>query len=177
MKRMLTVLAGLLLIGASAQAGGLGVFGSYWDPDEGDDTWGVGARWRGGIDTFYFGLRGTYYDDVEDVLPVVDFEVIPVDASVGVQTDVNDEVQLYAGAGVTYYFLDADNADLDDEVGWFLEAGAELRVGPRMAIFGEVLWRSVEGTVEGDDLGEIDTNKVDIDLDGITVNVGLVFRR
>lgn len=43
-------------------------------------------------------------------------------------------------------------------------------------MFGEVLWRSVEGTVEGDDVEELDTDHVNLDLDGVAVNIGLVFR-
>jgi hypothetical protein len=94
-------------------------------------------------------------------------------ASSGYPANIIDELQLYAGGGATYYFLDADHGSIDDEVGWFLEAGAELAITSYMGVFGEAVWRSVEGTVDDDD---IDTDRVDIDLDGLAVNIGLIFR-
>jgi opacity protein-like surface antigen len=164
---------GLLCTGA--QAGGLGVFGSYWNPSDGDETFGAGAKLRIGVEPFYFGVRGTYYDDItEDVgADDDDLQVIPVDVGAGLQFNIMDELQIYGGGGVTYFFLDADNGSIDDEVGWFLEAGVELGITSYMAVFGEAVWRSVEGTVDDDD---IDTDRVDIDLDGLAFNVGLLFR-
>jgi hypothetical protein len=178
MRKMLAVLCGLGLVCSGAQAGGLGVFGSYWNPDEGDSVWGAGARLRGGIGPFCLGVRGTYFEDISNVPggPEVDLQAIPVDATIGLQWTPIDELQLYGGGGATYYFLDVDNGKVDDEVGWLLEAGAELTITSHLGVFGEAVWRNVEGTVENDHLDDINRHRADINLDGFTVNMGLVFR-
>jgi hypothetical protein len=178
MKRLLAVVFGLGMLCTGAQAAGVGVFGSYWNPDAGDGVFGAGARLRGGVGPFYLGVRGTYYEDISKALsqPVVDLQAIPVDATVGLQWAPIDELELYGGGGATYYFLDTSEGQIDDEVGWLLEAGAELTIATHIGVFGEAVWRDVQGTVEGDRIGDINHHRADINLDGFTVNVGLVFR-
>jgi hypothetical protein len=177
-KRTLAALFGIGLLCMGAQAGGLGVFGSYWNPDEGDSVWGAGALLRGGVGPFYLGVRGTYYEDISEALkqPVVDLQAIPVDASVGLQWAPIDDLELYGGGGATYYFLDTRDGKVDDEVGLLLEAGVELTITSHIGVFGQAVWRDVRGTVEDDRIGDINRHRADINLDGVTVNVGLVFR-
>jgi hypothetical protein len=99
--------------------------------------------------------------------------VIPVDAGVGLKFDLSDMLEIYGGGGATYYFLDSDLGDIDDEVGWYLEGGVELGIAEGFGVFAEVLWRQVEGTVEDDD---VTLDDIDIDLEGVAVNVGVVLR-
>ena len=82
MRRILIALTAVTLAAASAPAANIGVFGSYWDTDDLDDTWGVGARLRIGPPTpLALELRGTYFDDItEDGGPGdVELEAIPAD--------------------------------------------------------------------------------------------------
>jgi hypothetical protein len=91
MRRLAIAVMGLGLLCTGAQAGGLGVFGSYWNPSDGDETFGAGAKLRAGAGPFYFGVRGTYYDDIsEDVGDDDDdLQVIPVDVSAGLQFNIS----------------------------------------------------------------------------------------
>lgn len=171
MKKLMAVLLGVGLLSSSALAGSYGVFGSYWDPKDGDGVWGAGANMRGGTGLFYIGLRGTYYQDIPESVggEGVELRAIPVDVSIGIQLSPISVLDVYGGAGMTYYFLDSDRGSVDNEFGWLLEAGAEIKLSPRFGIFAEGVWRDVNGAVEGNHSG-------DIDLNGFTVNVGLVFR-
>lgn len=99
-----------------------------------------------------------------------------MDASIGMQLAPVNKLEVYGGAGITYYFLDIDNGNVANEVGWLLEAGAEFKLAPRVGIFAEAIWRDVNGTVDNNRLSDIERNHVAIDLNGFTVNVGLVFR-
>jgi len=180
MKKLVAVLSilGFGIFGASgAVADGVNVFGSYWDPSDGDETLGAGISLRGGTEPLYLQLRGTFYDDITEDTALFenDLQVIPADVGIGVQIEANDRVELYGGGGVSYYFLDSENGSIDDEVGWYLEAGTELGVSEDIGVFVEGVWRTVEGTVD-DDADDVDFDDVTIDLDGVSVNLGVVFR-
>jgi hypothetical protein len=166
------IIAGLAC--ANVQAAELGIFGSYWTPKDGDETFGAGAKVKGGLGPFYLSLRGTYFNDItEDVGDDVELRVIPLDAGVGLQLDLIDVIEIYGGVGATYYFMDIDGASIDDEIGWYLEAGVELTITKHASVFGEAVWRHVEGTIKDRD---IDRSRVDVNLEGLGFNVGIVFR-
>lgn len=156
---------------------GLGLFGAYWDTDEGDDAFGGGAKLKLGMEPFYFVARGTYFEDVldDDTPANEELEAIPVDAGLELDWEIMDNVIVYLGGGGTYFFLDMDRADIDDEWGWYGEVGFEVRLSDHVSLFAEGLWREVEGTAEDDDLDDL-TSDVDIDLSGFGANVGLLFR-
>ena len=60
---------------------------------------------------------------------------------------------------------------MDDEVGFYGLAGFET--GGDTAFFAEALYRSVEGTVtEGNDI----VSDVELDLSGLSINAGVIFR-
>jgi hypothetical protein len=175
MKKMITVfvLSGLGLLSAGAlQAEGLGVFGSLWDPSDGDETFGAGVRARGGDGPIYFEVRGTYFEDITDDRGLIsnDLQVIPVDLGLGLQMLPNESIEIYAGGGATYYFMDSEYGNVDDEVGYYLQVGTELGVSEGLGLFAEAVWRHVEGSVE--DGGQLEDSN--IDLKGMAVNFGLV---
>jgi hypothetical protein len=166
-------------IGGMALAdSGLGVFGAYWSTDDADEGFGLGAKLSLGADPVYFVARGTFYQDLldDDEAGDIELQAIPVDAGLEFGGDMSESLRLFAGGGVSYCFLELDGVgELDDEVGWYVNGGIELRLSERLSLFGEVIWRGIEGTVEDDDLGEI-TGDVDLDLSGFGAHVGLVFR-
>ena len=86
------------------------------------------------------------------------------------------------GGGFGYYMLELDTespagldakVDLDDEVGWYAVAGLKLRFSQGLALVLEAQYRGVEGTAEGDDLGEVD-GEYSLDLEGFGANAGLM---
>ncbi|MDF3128133.1 hypothetical protein P0Y35_02870 [Kiritimatiellaeota bacterium B1221] len=162
-----------LLITPKVVADGLSVFGSYWNPSSGEDTTGIGLAVKGGSDVFYYELRGTFLEDVKEDVPLYQNEVqlVPLDFGIGLQADITQNLLVYGGGGFSYYFLDSDTADVDDEVGYYLQAGTELRLNERLALFGEAVWRDVEANLEND----INLEDRNFDLKGMSVNLGLVY--
>lgn len=173
MKRVLSCLAIVLLAGTvSAQAGSFGVFGSYWDSDEADTAAGAGV-----LLGFNFAsrltleFRGTYFEDfsADEFASQFDVSVIPIDAGLRIDILKDKVVNPYIGAGVTYYLLDTDLGEIDDEFGYYGQFGLDFG-GENVRFFVEGLYRQAEGTVE--DSG----NDADIDFTGITANAGIVWR-
>ena len=166
MKRLIAAVCAML-VGAGVSYGGMGVFVSQWSPDEGDDTIGGGAKFELGSDTVGLEIRGSYFD--EDFLTI-----IPADVGLVLHLPLGDsQLGLYAMGGGSWYFLDADNVDVDDEIGWYAGGGVKLALGEGLAIFAEAQYRSLEWTAEGDDVNEIEDN--DIDYSAMTYNAGLLF--
>jgi hypothetical protein len=154
-------------------AEGLSVFGSYWSPSSGEESLGAGLSLRGGDGLVYFEVRGTYFEDIKEDTPLYKnkLQLVPVDVGIGFQLDVTEMLGIYGGGGFTYYFLDSDTADVDNEVGYYLQAGAELTVNEGFGVFSEVIWREVEASLKND----INLEDSKFDLAGISVNVGVVF--
>jgi hypothetical protein len=176
MKKMIIVfvLSGLVFLSAGAlHAEGLGIFGSLWDPSDGDETFGAGVRARGGAGLIYFEVRGTYFQDITDDQGLIsnDLQVVPVDLGLGLQMRPNESIEIYGGGGGTYYFMDSEYGNVDDEVGYYLQAGVELGVSEGVGLFAEAVWRHVEGSV--DNGSQLEDSK--IDLKGMAINIGLVF--
>ncbi len=169
MKRLMMV-ASALLVGASLSYGsGLGVFVSQWDPDEDnrDSTTGGGAKLSFG-DTFGLELRGSYYD--EDHLTL-----IPADIGLFLSLPLGDTpLTLYVQGGATWYFLDSDAGDVDDEAGWYAGGGAEIELGSGIALFAEAQYRKLEYTAENDSADDLEEN--DVDIKALTYAGGLLFK-
>lgn len=194
MKKILlaTLAVGLLLPAFGAQASGLAIFGSYWDTEALDDTAGAGVKFSIPLgQTFNLDLRGTYYepfdrralrDEIDDLFDdevdreIFDSEIsiIPIEAGFSFNLG-QGAVRPTLGAGVSYFMLDHDRFDLDDEVGWYASVGLDFARRGRVGFFLEGLYRSAEGEVN-DDRDDIDFDSVPIDLDGFAANVGVVFR-
>jgi len=178
MRKLFIVTTILAVMAGTAGAGDLSVYGSYWSTDELDDTWGAGARVRIGPGTpAWLEVRGTYFDDVTEDRPLfdVELETIPVDAGIGLSLLDEGDANLYLVGGGTYFLLDTNRGEVDDEVGWYAGVGGDVALSEHLSLFAELLFRDVEATVEDDDLDRIE-DPADIDLAGSVVNVGLVFR-
>lgn len=192
-KILLAVLAvGLLLPAFGAQASGLAIFGSYWDTEALDDTAGAGVKLSLPMgESFNFDLRGTYYepfdrealrDEIDDIFDdevdreIFDSEIdiIPLEAGFSFNLG-RGAVQPTLGAGVSYFMLDHDRFDIDDEVGWYGSVGLNFANQGSVGFFLEGLYRSAEGEVTEDE-DDVDFDRVTIDLDGFAANAGVVFR-
>lgn len=183
----------LLLTTWPAAASDLSLFGSYWQPSDFDDTAGGGLRFGfGGV--VQFELRGTYYPDITEDLnelldtddsPLDDFELkaIPAEAGIVFNFARDSGVSPYLGGGATYYILDTNVGEVDDEAGFYVVGG--IRAGGArggVGLVAEAMYRSVEGSVRFDpedfeDIDDIDfEDEFDLDLSGFAANVGIVFR-
>jgi hypothetical protein len=160
---------------ASALELTIGPFGSYFDADEAGDAWGGGVMTRLGIfDWLAVDARASYLD-----LSDTDISMIPLEAAATFRLPLMDKRFIpYAGAGVGYYLYedDSDLIDIEDDVGFFPVVGLELRFGSnhQWALFGEARWLFLSSDIDAaeDELGDLD----DDDIDGLAVNVGLLFR-
>jgi hypothetical protein len=194
MKKILlaTLAVALLLPAFGAQASGLAIFGSYWDTDALDDTAGAGVKFSLPLgQSLNLDLRGTYYepfdrdalrDEVDDLFDdevdreIFDSEIsiIPIEAGLSFNLG-QGAVRPTIGAGVSYFMLDHDRFDVDDEVGWYGSVGLDFARQGSVGFFLEGLYRSAEGEVN-DDRDDVDFDRIPIDLDGFAANAGVVFR-
>ena len=154
-------------VGLAQSESTVGVYGSWWDTDEADDAFGIGAKGRLGM----FELRGTYYEDLTSN-SIVEVEAMPIDAGVAFNFAPDMAINPFVGAGVSYFLLDTNVGDIDDEVGWYAVVGGELGMAEGISLMAELMYRDVEGTVEDGGV----TSQPDIDLSGITANVGAAWR-
>ena len=173
---LVALLAGLP---ASAGAADFSIFGSYFDTDDFDEAAGFGLRLAFFEGTTQLEITASYYDqfgsnfdlsllDLELDVVKLELDVIPID--VGARFNVG-ESPLYFGVGGTYFSLDGDGGDVDDEYGFYGKVGGQWE-----HFFAEVGFRDVEGTVKDIGFGElITTDRTDFDLSGWFVNAGWRF--
>ncbi len=176
-----------LAFAAGDGAGGVGVFGSWWDSQDYGALYGGGVRFGGEI---FSGLaleaRVSYLtsetqDDVVEGRNVsTDLELVPLEAAVTWTLDVSDAIKPYVGAGAGYYLKNVDwkaddvidEADDKDSVGYFALAGANIVLG-RVVLFGEAKYNVVQNDDEwrwqGSDVEQKNS------LDGFAANVGIKF--
>jgi hypothetical protein len=167
-KKLTVCLALFTLCSAPSWAGSFGVYGAYWNPDVVDDNFGGGARI--GFDFVKFlelEFHGTYFPDfeVETLSGPAEIHAIPVDGGLRINFIPEGGFNPYIGAGVTQYFLDSDDVSIDNETGWYGEAGFEA--GEHTKFFAEVMWRKLDTTLSFGSFDE-DTN-----MDGWGVNAGV----
>ena len=184
--RKITLLAGLVFLVAScALAGsGLGLFGSYWSPDDTDAGIGYGVKLKAAVaDNLCLEIRGTYFPsiDIDEDGGDGELEVIPVEAGLVMDIPLSDVMTLTAVGGAGYYIMpeveveilgqDVD-MDLDDEFGFYAVAGIEIALSEQLALFAEAkyTWLEVdEGEVDG-----VDFKDADASFDGFGANAGLM---
>ena len=180
--KLLFVLAvATLAAGAPAMAGDFGLYGSYWDTDALGETAGGGVKYALGDAGLRFEIRASYFPDltedfgqlVENGTGEAEVEALVPEAGITYNFAPGSNAQFYLGGGLSYYLLDINERDLDDEVGYYGLAGLILGgAGTGPAFFVEALYRSVEGTITDDSLVE----EVDLDLSGLSANLGVLFR-
>ncbi len=187
-----------LLFAFPAMAGGFSVYGAYWDVDELDSTAGGGVKL--GIplgNVVNLDLRGTFYQQIDDEnffdrvfddreSPFIEngLDIIPIDVGLSVNFAPRGSVVPFLGGGVSYFLLDADRGEVDDEVGWYANGGVEFASRGNWGFFVEGLYRSATGTVESSpedfsDIGDIegiDFDDVEFDLEGFGANAGVIWR-
>lgn len=178
MRKLAAVLMCLSLCAAVAHAdNGWGLFGSYWSPSDGDSAFGPGVRLAiEMIPGMQLDLRGSYFGDVMEDGKGPDLKVIPLEAGLNLIAPVVDRVSVFGGLGVGYYLMDSD-ADVDNEVGFFVNGGLEFVMieneaaygGTRASLFAEAMYRSVSADGAGN-------GGADVDLDGLVFNGGLMVR-
>ena len=188
-KAILGVLSILVLVplafAAGDGAGGLGVFGSWWDSQDYGALYGGGVRFGAEI---FSGLaleaRASYLvsedrdDVVEGRLVSTEMELVPLEAAVTWTLDVSDALKPYVGAGAGYYLKNVDwkaddvidEADDKDSVGYFALAGLNVVLG-NVVLFGEAKYNVVQNDDEwrwqGSDVEQQNS------LDGFAANIGL----
>lgn len=152
-----------LIMGAAAvtHAIDLGVFGSHWNPDEGDEAIGVGGSIH--FEFLPLELRATLFPDTT-IRGVGDSLLLPLDLGLALNLTRSQKVDVYAGAGVSYYIVDTDHGDPDNEIGWYVLGRLEVPTDMGVNVFCDVMYRSVE------------LDDVDVDLGGVCINLGLIFR-
>ncbi|MGD9613664.1 MAG: outer membrane beta-barrel protein [Kiritimatiellia bacterium] len=174
-----------LAFAAGDGAGGLGVFGSWWDSQDYGALYGGGVRL--GFEVFS-GLaleaRVSYLvsedrDEIVDGRNVsTELELVPLEAAVTWTLDVSESIKPYVGAGAGYYLKNVDwkaddviaEAEETDSVGYFALAGANVVLG-NVVLFGEAKYNLVQDDDEwrwqGSDVEQKNS------LDGFAANVGL----
>jgi hypothetical protein len=153
--------------------GEITVFASYWNPSSDEESTGAGFSVRNVDHLVYFELRGTYFEEISDESPLFQnrLQVIPVDFGLGMQVDLLKWLNIYGGGGISYYFMESTTAVVDNELGYYLQAGTKLKFYDGFGIFAEVVWRKVQANFE-EDINLSDSN---FDLQGTSVNVGIAF--
>ncbi|HEU5181808.1 MAG TPA: outer membrane beta-barrel protein [Candidatus Polarisedimenticolia bacterium] len=168
-KFLLVGIFAMAFMAVPAHAGTVGVYGAFWDTDDADSSWGAGARV--GFDFLSWlelEFHGTYFPEFGgDVLGSdIDISVIPVDGGLKFKLFPNKPATLYVGAGATYYFLDSDDVEIDNETGYYAEAGVEFG-GEHTRLFFEVMWRAMDATIDSGILSG------DASFDGLTGQFGV----
>ncbi|HXU44588.1 MAG TPA: hypothetical protein VN783_03620 [Thermoanaerobaculia bacterium] len=176
-----TALVASGLVAGPARAGDFAVYGSYWDTKDLGETAGGGVKFGFGNGPVRFDLRGTYFPDLSENFNQLvqdgtgDFKVKALVPEAGVSFNFapDSSFQPYLGGGVSYYLLDTNRFNLDNEVGYYGLVGFHAGgAGGGPAFFAEGLYRSVKGTVRDNDI----QNDIDLDLSGVAVNAGVLFR-
>lgn len=182
------VLAGIWA--THSYAAGIGLINSYWSPDDFDADFGPGIKLQADLNEIYhLEFRMTLYPDMgEDVksgddIVKVDLETMPLELGFLANIPYIDDplIQSYFGGGFGYYLIDlsakgpvgAIDYHVDDEIGFYLLAGARLHFSPAVAIFGDIMYRYVEGKAVTKN-ADGTKSEIDMNLSGPGVNVGIV---
>lgn len=191
MKKMAALMLATGWTGVAA-AGGLGFYGAYWSPHDGDSGYGLGAHLQMDISsTLALEARGSFFEDLTADLrngtriTEYNLEATPLELGVIIKINVADAaLRPYIGGGLGYYVLDIQTelsnggsveVDIDDQLGWYVVGGLSIKLSGNIAFLIEAQYRSLEATAQDDDLDEVFT-EVDYDLTGIGANAGLQIR-
>ena len=144
--RVFLIVVGVVLLGAGvASANGVGVFGTYWNvQDGGDDGFGAGAKLQFEVmPNICLEARGSYFPDFGDT----SIDIIPAEADAIIKFPLADQLTPYVGGGAGYYMFAGDDEGVDDEFGWFALAGLEFGLSQELSLFaeGKYTWLDVNG--------------------------------
>ena len=161
MKKVILFVTWVVGMAAATQAVDFGVFGSYWNPKDGDDAFGGGGSVH--FATVPLELRASVFPDTS-IQGGGDTLLVPIDFGLAVNLTRSQKVDLYVGAGGSHYFIDADHGDPDNQFGWYALGRVEVPVKGNLNVFGDVMYRGIE------------FEDIDADLSGIAASVGVIFR-
>lgn len=151
-----TIVTALALAAAPVPAGALGIFGTWWNV-EGSDNFGIGAglRYHRPVTRLVaLDLRAGAVDFDSEFSGVYPFEAAAL-ATAG---------KFYGGFGGGYYLIDGKSAEVDNNPGWFVLAGARIT-----RFFGEVKWTQLSS-----DGVDRDLTARSYELDGFSLNLGVM---
>ncbi len=160
---------------------GIGVFGSYWDPKDPDESFlGGGAKAQFGLNpNLKIELRASWLTFEEDDGGFsLRLNTLPLEVGAVFSLMPGETFNPYVGGGIGYYMFGAEvkaggeseTLTADNEFGFYGILGAEFQLSDTISIFGEAKYTAVTlKEVEG-------FGKVDAKLDGIGANLGLLFR-
>ena len=195
MKKAFAVLVLSLVCAApAAMAQQFELYGSYWDTSDLDETFGggVGFGFPFGESGLGLHVNGTYYqelsddpvdnlfDDEEGVFEDESVEVLPIDVGLRYEFDTDGGFSPWIGGGFSYFMIDTtfEGVDVNDETGFHVSLGSRFGASESTNFFLEGVYRSTEATLvrnrREDDIDIRD--EVAIDLDGIAVNAGIMWR-
>lgn len=200
MKKAVGVLFLILACATSpaAMASGFELFGSYWETSDVDETFGggIGVGIPFGETGLGLHARATYYqeltdepleglfdpDEDEDFFAEESLEVLPIDVGLRYEFAPRGAFSPWIGAGGSYFLIDTtrEGVDVDDETGFHVSLGSRFGDSEGTNFFAEALYRSTEATLirrerPGDDDIDLE-DEVAIDLDGVAINAGIVWR-
>lgn len=187
--------AALLLsssVALPAAAADFTLMGSYWDTDAAGDAGGGGVVLGMPFnETLAVELRATYYEELTDdplenafdsddpVFQERGIQVLPLEVGLRYTFSPGARLRPHVAAGGSYFLLDSDFGEIDDELGYFAALGATIGDGRGAELFVEGHWRKATAQVRLDpedleDVDDIDVeDRADLDLDGAGVQLGV----
>jgi hypothetical protein len=173
LKRLFTIiliLSSSLFVYRPLHAIDLYAFGSYTQIEDADGTWGGGLGIAIPLFTDYvrFDTRLFFLDkanfDRDDEL-----QLIPLDFGLQIHILPHEEINPYILGGLSWVYAEADRANVDSDFGGYIGAGVDFGLNETFKIFGELSYRMVEIT------NKIGRYNEDIDISGVTANLGIKF--
>lgn len=168
------------------------VHGSYWDTDIAGDAAGGGLILGMPFnDTLAFELRASYFEELADdplenafdsddpVFQERGIQVLPLEAGLRFTFGAGNRFRPHLAGGASYFLLDSDFGEIDDELGYFAALGGTVGDGDGAQFYFEGIWRKATAQVRLDpedleDVDDIDVeDEAEFDIDGVGVNVGV----
>jgi hypothetical protein len=168
------------------------VMGSYWDTDVAGDAAGGGLVLGMPFnDSLAFELRASYFEELTDdplenafdsddpVFQERGIQVLPLEAGLRFTFGPGEHFRPHVAGGASYFILDSDFGEIDDELGYFAALGGTVGDGDGPQFYFEGLWRKATAQVRLDpeDLEDVDDvdveDQAEFDIDGFGANVGI----
>lgn len=184
MKRVLLTLGLVVLLATPSFAGGLGIFGSYWNTSEADSDTGMGVEAN-----FSFNpqvdlqLRITHFRELKTKVQGMDVTILSTPFDMGIVYNFRNSAKVTPrlGAGFAYYFmssnlkdLSVDSGEIDAELGYYGEVGVDVPFSGNWAAYGDAIYRIGKTRLDGEGLFGFVQRRVD--LNGFNLNLGVKYR-